>query len=67
MYECLPKICYRCGHLSHDDRECSVWLSSQGELSGAEQQFGPWLRVAQFNSARKTKVEVQGFDDVGTH
>ena len=51
----------------YDDRECSVWLSSKGELSGAEQQFGPWLRVAQFNLARKMKVEVQGFDDVGTH
>lgn len=33
MYECLPKICYWCGHLSHDDKECTVWLSSKGKRS----------------------------------
>lgn len=36
MYKRLPKICYWCGHLSHDNKECQVWLSSKGDLSGAE-------------------------------
>lgn len=36
MYECLPNICYWCGHLSHDDKECVVWLSGKGALSGEE-------------------------------
>lgn len=67
MYERLSKICYWCGRLSHDDKECAVWLSSKGDLSGAGQQFGPWLRTAQFNLARKTRVEVQGYDAMGTH
>lgn len=67
MYERLPKICYWCGRLSHDGKECTVWLSSKGDLSGAGQQFGPWLRTAQFNLARKTRVEVQGYDGMGTH
>lgn len=67
MYERLPKICYWCGHLSHDVKECTIWLSSKGDLSRAEQQFGPWLKAAQFNPARKTQVEVQGYDGMGTH
>lgn len=32
-----------------------------------EQQYGPWLRVPQFNSVRKTIVEVQGFESLGSH
>lgn len=67
MYERLPKICYWCGHLSHNDKECPVWLGSKGDLSEIEQQFRPWLRASQFNPTRKTTVEVQGFDDGGTH
>lgn len=37
MYERLPKICYWCRHLSHDVKECPVWLSSKWDLLGAEQ------------------------------
>lgn len=58
---------YWCGHLSHDDKECSMWLSSKGDLSEVEQEFGPWLRASQFNPTRKTTVEVQGFDGGGNH
>lgn len=36
MYERLPKFCYWCGHLSHDDKECPVWLDSKGDLSEVE-------------------------------
>lgn len=67
MYERLPNICYWCGHLSHDDKECVVWLSSKGALSREEQQYGPWLRAPQFNPARKMIVEVQGFDSLCSH
>ena len=62
MYELLPNICYWCGLLSHDDKECEMWLRSKDGLSTEEQQFGPWLRAPQFNLARKAIVEVQGFD-----
>lgn len=34
MYECLPNMCYWCGHLSHNDKECVVWLSNKGTLLG---------------------------------
>ena len=26
MYERLPNICYWCGHLTHDDKDCGIWL-----------------------------------------
>ena len=28
----------------------------------SEQQFGPWLRAPQFNPARKSIVEVKGYE-----
>nr|POF12390.1 uncharacterized protein CFP56_52682 [Quercus suber] len=62
MYERLPNMCYWCGLLSHDDKECEMWLSSKGGLSKKEQQFGPWLSAPQFNPARKAIIEVQGFE-----
>ncbi|XP_030970522.1 uncharacterized protein LOC115990895 [Quercus lobata] len=62
MYERLPNICYWCGLLSHDDKDCLLWLNSKGALRVEEQQFGPWLRAPQFNHGRKSVVEVQGFD-----
>lgn len=37
MYERLLNICYWCGLLTHDDKECDVWLSSKGTLSVEEQ------------------------------
>ena len=67
MYERLPNIYYWCSHLSHDDKECEVWLSSKGKLAEEEQQYGPWLRAPQFNPTRKTIVEVQGFEILGSH
>ena len=24
MYERLPNICYWCGHLTHDDKDCGI-------------------------------------------
>ena len=47
---------------SHDEKECSLWLSSKGSLNADDQQFGPWIRAAQINPTRKSVMEVQGFD-----
>lgn len=33
QYERLPNICFWCGMLSHDDKECEIWLKSNGKLS----------------------------------
>ena len=37
MYEHLPNICYWCGLVSHDDKDCDLWLSSRGLLRIKEQ------------------------------
>ena len=62
MYERLPNICYWCGSVSHDDKDCSLWLHSKGTLKSNEQQFSPWIRAPLLNSAKKSFVEVKGFD-----
>ncbi|XP_075640309.1 uncharacterized protein LOC142612063 [Castanea sativa] len=31
-YECLPNICYWCGYLNHDNKDCEAWLESEGSL-----------------------------------
>ena len=32
-YVRLPNICYWCGCLDHDDKDCELWLNSEGSLS----------------------------------
>jgi len=32
-YERLPNICYWCGCFNHDDKDCEVWLNSEGTLT----------------------------------
>ena len=33
-YERLPNLCYWCGCLSHGDRDCEIWLDSEGIEEG---------------------------------
>ena len=42
-YECLPSICYWCGCLDHDDRDCDLWIQSNGSLKTDQQQFSSFL------------------------
>ena len=62
QYERLLNLCYWCGMLTQDDKDCEVWLKSKGSLSIDRQQFGPWLRAPQFNPTRRQTIEVKGFD-----
>lgn len=32
-YERLPSICYWSGHLDHDDKDCDLWIQSNGTLT----------------------------------
>ncbi|KAK9998737.1 hypothetical protein SO802_018340 [Lithocarpus litseifolius] len=57
LYEQLPNICYWCWLVSHDDKECTLWLNSRGSLRTEDQQFGPWIKDPQFNHIRKSVVE----------
>ncbi|KAK7855445.1 hypothetical protein CFP56_027770 [Quercus suber] len=31
-YECMPNFCYWCGVTNHDEKDCRMWVSSQGTL-----------------------------------
>ena len=36
-YDRLPHLCYWCGRLTHDDRDCERWTDSEGNLSTEDQ------------------------------
>jgi len=48
--------------VSHDDKDCPLWLSSKGSLKVKDQQFGHWIRAAQVNPSRKSVMDVKGFE-----
>ena len=62
-YERLPNICYWCGRLTHNDRECQLWVKSRGTLKVENQQFGVWLRAATPNMSRRTVIPVARLDE----
>ena len=60
-YERLPNLCYWCGRLTHDDRDCDLWIDSEGTLTPEQREFGPHLRAPPFVAARKSSIVVPGF------
>lgn len=52
-YEKLPNFCYWCGLVSHDVKECSIWLASKGALATNQQGYGPWLRAYPYSTGKK--------------
>ena len=62
QYERLPNICFWCGMLSHDDKECELWLKSNGNLPLERQQYGHWIKASLFNPSKRQVIEVKGYD-----
>ena len=60
-YECLPNVCYWCGCLTHQDKDCEKWIESEGSLSKEDQHFSPWLRATPFTVSKKGSLSVPGF------
>ena len=60
-YERLPNLCYWCGRLTHNDRDCELWLDSEGTLEDSDKRYGPWIRAPPFVSSRKAVFTVPGF------
>lgn len=58
-YERLLNICYWCGCLEDDDRDCGLWLESEGCL--IVDQFRPTLRASPFVSSWNAVVSVSSF------
>ena len=42
-YERLPNICYWCGYITHSDKDCDLWIDSEGTLPVEARQYGAWL------------------------
>nr|POE85857.1 uncharacterized protein CFP56_18206 [Quercus suber] len=66
QYERLPNICFWCGMLSHDDKECEIWLKSNGNLSMEQQQYGHWIKASIFSLARRQVLEVKGYESIAS-
>lgn len=62
-FERLPIICYWCGVLTHNNRECLVRERSKGALKVEDQQFGSWLCASTPSPYRRTVIRVAGFDE----
>ena len=60
-YERLPNIFYWCGCLTHSDRDCEVWINSDGTLKAGDQVYGPWLWAPFTPNLRRSMVVVPGF------
>ena len=45
----------------HDDKDCEMWVDSEGSLKPEDQQFGTWLRAPPFVAFRKNVVSIPGF------
>uniref|UniRef100_A0A7N2L834 Zinc knuckle CX2CX4HX4C domain-containing protein n=1 Tax=Quercus lobata TaxID=97700 RepID=A0A7N2L834_QUELO len=58
--ERIPKLCYWCGCLSHVDRDCELWLDSEGQLKKEEQAYGSWIRAPPFVKGSSPVIKVPG-------
>ena len=62
QYERLPNICFWCGMVSHDDKECELWLKSNENLPPERQQYGHWIKASLFSPGKRQVIEVKGYD-----
>lgn len=59
----LSIICYWCGRMSHSDKDCELWIRSNGSPTEKDRQFGAWLRAPLFNTKRCFAIWVGGEDE----
>lgn len=60
-YKLLSNFYYWCGCMTHDDKDCELWIQSKGPLKSDQQQFGPWLKVALYQTASKDVIFLPGY------
>ena len=63
-YKRFPNICYWCGCLTHSDRDCEVWINSDGTLKAGDQEYSPWLRAPFTPNPRLSMVVVHRFYEI---
>ena len=59
-YERLPNICYWCGRLDHNDKDCTLWIQSKGSLTEENRQYNQTLRASPYRP-QKSVIFVLGF------
>ena len=62
-YERLPIMCYGCGMLTHNDKECTSGSRSGGPQSEGDKKFGSWLRASTPHPSKKSVIHVEGFEE----
>lgn len=60
-YERSPNLCYWCGCLNHSNKDCELWINSNGSLSTEDQEYGPWIRAPANPIFKKNVIIVPGF------
>ncbi|KAK9992681.1 hypothetical protein SO802_027666 [Lithocarpus litseifolius] len=63
-YELLTNLCYRCGCLSHDERNCEIWSASEGNLDDESPQYGPWIKATPFVPSKSKMVTIPGISEL---
>ena len=58
-YEQLPNLCFWC--LTHNDKDCDLWIESEGTLAETEKQYRPWIKALSFNGKHRPVVSTLGF------
>ena len=62
-YKKLPNFCYWCGLISHDGKDCDLWLARKDTGNTEPTEYGPWLRAMPFNPRKTTFTVVSGMGD----
>ena len=60
-YERLPNLCLWCGRLTHNDKNCELWIESKGILSPDQQQFSSSLKAAPYSAKGKDVIFILRF------
>ena len=66
-YEHLPNIRCRCGCLDHSNKDCEIWIESNGTLKVVNQKFGPWIRASPLPPPKRSVIVVQGYYEKTSH
>ena len=62
-YEKLTNFCYWCGMVSHEEKECKIWLARKGPNSHEQQEYGAWLWATPYKPGKSSYTTVSSMGD----